>query len=753
MHRFPATRRPNRAVALAATAAMLAVLCALATFTTSAMAADGDFLFKQCVSESGSGGVCTDGRLLAATNDLAISPDGRHAYATSWEAGGQGALQVLDRDPLTGRITPRTSSQDCYRDAPVSADCVDVRQMVRPQDVDVSADGKHVWVTETGADGVVTFDRDVTTGRLMQKDGDVGCINVAAAEGCRPARAMVNPAEMEQSPDGSSLYVPSLTEGSIAILQIKADGHLEQVSGVDGCVTESGTDGAGGPCTDGTAMSSSFQMAVSPDGKHVYGASQITEAITLFNRDADSGALTQKSGLDGCISKNGFPDAGSTPRCRTQALLDRSRSIRITPDGRWLYALGTGSIVAFERDPSNGLLTFRSCVSESGAAPCADVKEVTPLLSGAISPDGKALVGRQSRTQLGGGADGLSFFDISDSDGSLTQRPGLSGCATKDGSSPAGPGTCQVVSTLGGDGQVSFATNLLLHYGGFTNSAAVIFDRDFGPACQSAAVSVPHNTAVPVTLPCSDPNNDTITYQITDSPRAGTLGSIDQGLARVLYNPFLDFIGQDTFKFGGIARGVASTPATITVAVQPAPPPGDTGGGVVVVAPPTGTDQDRDGFSSSQDCNDSDSTIRPNAREVPGNRVDENCDGLAPAYPVIGSGVSTRWTVKAGRFTLTQLSISRPPQGFKAKVTCRGKRCRFRTKALKGTAQRGVFNGLKSLNKSQRSFRPKQTLQVFISAPGWTTKVVRYQLKAGKIPTGVSLCLPADSSRPRKECT
>jgi hypothetical protein len=99
--------------------------------------------------------------------------------------------------------------------------------------------------------------------------------------------------------------------------------------------------------------------------------------------------------------------------------------------------------------------------------------------------------------------------------------------------------------------------------------------------------------------------------------------------------------------------------------------------------------------------------------------------------------------------TITQA----PAKPFSAEIRCSGKRCPFTRKALKGKISKKAMNALGSLSSKQRTFRAKQTLEVWVSAPGFNTKVAQLRLKAGKIPTTVPLCVPPGATRPQSSCT
>ena len=164
-------------------------------------------------------------------------------------------------------------------------------------------------------------------------------------------------------------------------------------------------------------------------------------------------------------------------------------------------------------------------------------------------------------------------------------------------------------------------------------------------------------------------------------------------------------------------------------------------------------DNDGDGFNQRSDCNDADPLIRPGAREIAGNSVDENCDRfVAPPPRMSSTTVPNGWSVLGRGTTLTKLQVKRLRKGAKVEIRCLGKKCSFKRAKAKGKPKGGKLDLLKTLKGKRRRFVAGQTLEVRITAPRVIGKVVRYKMRAGRLPKVQELCLPPGARQPQR-CT
>src|SRR6266540_2593373 len=308
-HRGVAVRRGRMALCLVAVAvAVLSIAAATALASTGALTGQG------CIQNFGRTdcGVTAPGLITA--NGVAASPDGKSVYVTSLLGD---AIVRFDRDTTTGALTP----QGCIADAGISGCGVGVTQqgLDAATGVAVSPDGKSVYVASQADDAIVRFDRDTTTGALT----GAGCIqDVGKADCGTNTQGLHGAYGVAVSPDNKSVYVASAQDN--AIVRFDRDTTTGALTG-QGCIADVGDFAGCGTTQQG--LNGADGVAASPDGRSVYVTSLQDRAIVRFDRDTTTGALTgqgciadvgdaagcgtTQQGLDGAIAVAVSPDAKS----------------------------------------------------------------------------------------------------------------------------------------------------------------------------------------------------------------------------------------------------------------------------------------------------------------------------------------------------------------------------------------------------------------------------------------------------------
>ena len=320
-----------------------------------------------------------DGKGILSAAGVAVSPDGKNVYVAADASDG---VAIFDRDTTTGTLTQKAGTAGCITETGTGGTCTDGNSLASAVRITVSPDGASVYAV-AGVDAIAIFDRDTTTGVLTQKPGTAGCISDTGGGGCTDGTALDGPRSVSVSPDGENVYVASDISDAIAIFDRAASGALTQKPGLAACISETGA----GPCTDGVSLLNPQEVATSFDGASAYAVSAVSDSVTVFNRDA-SGALTQKPGAAGCISETG---AGG---CTDGAGLDAPFEIELTADGSSAYSISSAgqALAVFDRDRATGVLTQKpgsaACISETGTAPCVDGVGMANPRGLTSSPDG-----------------------------------------------------------------------------------------------------------------------------------------------------------------------------------------------------------------------------------------------------------------------------------------------------------------------------------------------------------------------------
>jgi DNA-binding beta-propeller fold protein YncE len=290
-----------------------------------------------CIANAATPG-CVTGRALDGPDAVAISPNGKSVYVAAF-AGS--TLAVLSRKPSTGALTQPSDTTGCIVEVPVSG-CTTGLAVGNPEGVVVSPDGSDVYVAAPGSNAVDTFARDTSSGALTQATDGSGCIVEIPLSGCTTGVQLAGADALAVSPDGAGVYVTSALSNAVTAFSRDAStGVLTQLDGTSACVIDVLAVG----CSLGRTLKDPEGVAVSPDGASVYVTAFASGALDVFNRNASSGAVTQKSRAPGCLV------AGAVPRCLLGRGLRGASSVVVSPDGRNAYsaAFASDAVGIFKR--------------------------------------------------------------------------------------------------------------------------------------------------------------------------------------------------------------------------------------------------------------------------------------------------------------------------------------------------------------------------------------------------------------------
>jgi 6-phosphogluconolactonase (cycloisomerase 2 family) len=624
------------------------------------------------------------------------------------------------------------------------------------------------------------------------------CISATGAGPCTNianAVALDNPSAVAVSPDGRFVYAASLDSDTVAwFARNPTTGALTFA----GCLR--GPDNGGGKCASlnyPRLITGPSALAISPDGAHLYVAAREGDALTVFDRNPQTGVPTFKD----CMTSNSFAGCIGLQ----SGTLDGPVALRITSDGDELISVsGSGQSVGYFAIDDGGRLAFWSCVGIADLcvpAPHANALATPSAL--AISPDNLFVY------VAAAGGDAITRLRLNEAFNRLEYVDCLGGVAA---------GGCSGIGNavaLDGPSALAMSGNGAHLYAAARNGNAVSV---FGRNGTTGALGFAGCDGVTSAGPCNGTGNGnavTAPAALAAGPAGTRVYSAAGG-----GNAVADFArGTDPLAFLGCvsangagpcgnAGNAAGLAGPTAIAASPdgrnlyvAAGAGNAIG-VLGVAPPACapisastpfqtpvrmafacSEPDGDALSYSisgaahgalggLDAGAAGVLYTPNAGYAGGDAfrygaADIDGGSTAAASVAVGappvvvppepitSPIRNRWAYGPRRTEIIVLLVRLVPGDATVQVRCSaprrlGKRaCPFKRRSARPKSDLASVN-VKKLFRKRRVLRVGVKIQIRITAPNSIGKVVTYKMRSSKLPKSVTRCLPPGATKPVK---
>jgi DNA-binding beta-propeller fold protein YncE len=243
----------------------------------------------------------------------------------------------------------------------------------------VSGDGGDVYVVSPATASLHVLTRDPASGALAPAQ----CLSETGSDGvCDNAAGLQGVDDVAVSPDGHAVYTASHSGAISAFARDPATGRLSQT----GCLLDRAP--AIGPCEDAGGIAGAAGVAVGPDGRDVYVAAEVSDAVSSFHVGA-GGRLRQT----GCIQRAEAEDDDEDvvdKRCESGTAQWDPSEIVLSADGRTVFAGGLDTITSYRRDPDTGKLVQLGCAEEDRSSEsCLEVRATFGINALAATADGR----------------------------------------------------------------------------------------------------------------------------------------------------------------------------------------------------------------------------------------------------------------------------------------------------------------------------------------------------------------------------
>lgn len=233
---------------------------------------------------------------------------------------------------------------------------------------------------------------------LKQLKGKAGCVAGPVSKKC--TRTPYDHGPIQPVADPSNRLVYGITDyrgaATVAAYIQYPDGSLLSLRPPGGCVRRpAGSQRAKAYCRRARAMRRPLDLAMAPDGEHLYvlthGSEVVNDGGIVTLQRFPNGTIRQPKGTAGCITQQGR--AG----CAQGRSMDQGRRLAMSLDGSSLYATSqTGGVAVLTRESGSGALNqlageqgcliseFKPVGSSCGRVPVPDAVPVDI----AVAPDG-----------------------------------------------------------------------------------------------------------------------------------------------------------------------------------------------------------------------------------------------------------------------------------------------------------------------------------------------------------------------------